>query len=231
MPRRKRPYIAGIPCHVVQRGNNRQPCFFCNDDFGFFMNVLVEALEEFEVSLHAYVLMNNHVHLLMTPRTKDGISKVMQSVGRRYVRYINSVYRRTGTLWEGRHKASLIDSDSYLLLCQRYIELNPVRASMVSHPDEYVWSSYQANAMGKKIKGVTPHELYLRLGSNISNRLHAYRHLFKEYISADLIQEMRECLCHDYPLGNDNFRRQIEEAHKIRFGHKKPGRPCEKAGY
>ena len=225
MPRKRRPYMAGVPCHIVQRGNNRQACFFGDDDFGFFMNVLTNTLEEFEVDLHAFVLMTNHVHLLMTPSNAEGISRVMQSVGRRYVRYINTVYGRTGTLWEGRHKASLIDSDAYLMICHKYIELNPVRAKMVKHPSEYYWSSYQANALGKEINGLKPHDLYLRLGRNKEERRLAYQGLFEESVSNEIIEEMRECLCHSYPMGNDKFRQQIEAAHRIKFGQKKPGRP------
>lgn len=225
MPRKRRPYVAGVPCHIVQRGNNRQACFFCDDDFGFYMKVLTRSLEEFEVELHAFVLMTNHVHLLMTPSNAQGISKVMQSVGRRYVRYINTVYGRTGTLWEGRHKASLIESDAYLIICQKYIELNPVRAQMVQNPWDYYWSSYQANALGKKISGLTPHDLYLRLGRNAQERMLAYKDLFKDIVSTETIKEMRECLCHSYPLGNEKFKQQIEQTHRIRFGQKKPGRP------
>ena len=132
MPRKARFYAPGIPCHIVQRGNNRQVCFFCDDDYVFYIKALSEALQVNGVTLHAFVLMTNHVHLLMTPNDHEGISRVMQSVGRKYVRYINGIYHRTGTLWEGRHKASLIDSERYLLLCQRYIELNPVRAGRLN---------------------------------------------------------------------------------------------------
>jgi putative transposase len=209
----------------VQRGNNRQACFFSDEDFGYYIHVLTDALTEFDVSLHAYVLMTNHVHLLMTPKDKIGISKVMQSVGRRYVRYINSVYKRTGTLWEGRHKASLVDSENYLLVCQRYIELNPVRAGMVNHPTEYRWSSYQANGQGKEIACLKEHNIYLQLGRTKEERCKSYRLLFNQQISSSLIEEVREYLCHNYPLGNDNFRAQLEQAHNIRFGHKKQGRP------
>lgn len=155
MPRKPRFYLPDIPYHIVQRSNNRTACFFSSSDFGIYINALTDALQTFHVQLHAFVLMTNHVHLLMTPSDSQGISKVMQSVGRTYVRAINGLYRRTGTLWEGRHKASPINSEEYLLICQRYIELNPVRAGMVDHPSEYRWSSYQANGAGKAIRCLT----------------------------------------------------------------------------
>ena len=146
MPRKSRMYLPTIPCHVVSRGNNRDACFYADEDYLFYLECLGDACDKYAVALHAYVLMTNHVHLLLTPRDELGISRVMQSVGRRYVQYINYTYRRSGTLWEGRHKASLIDADRYLLACYRYIELNPVRANMVVDPADYRWSSYRVNA-------------------------------------------------------------------------------------
>ena len=127
-------YLAGVPAHVIQRGNNRDACFFHEDDYRFYRQCLAEACRRYGVDLHAYVLMTNHTHLLMTPACPEGISRVMQSLGRRFVQYMNKTYRRTGTLWESRHKASLVDAERYLLACYRYIELNPVRAGMVEHP-------------------------------------------------------------------------------------------------
>jgi len=129
MPRKPRMYIGGLPCHVIQRGNNRDACFYSDQDYQFYLYQLGEVCRRYSVQLHAYVLMTNHSHLLMTPKDEWGISRVMQSLGRCYVQYINKTYRRTGTLWEGRHKSSLVDADRYLLACYRYIELNPVRAA------------------------------------------------------------------------------------------------------
>jgi putative transposase len=228
MPRKARFYAAGIPCHIVQRGNNRQACFFSNQDFAFYINVLTEALDTYCVKLHAFVLMTNHVHLLMTPNCHEGISNVMQSTGRKYVRYINGLYNRTGTLWEGRHKASLIDSSKYLLICQRYIELNPVRANMVIRPIDYRWSSYQANANGKSIKCITPHPEYLSLGTSKEQREHAYREIFGHVLLPEQIHQLRECLQHNYPLGSDNFKNQIEQTLNAKIGQLKPGRPANK---
>jgi len=146
MPRKPRMYLAGVPCHVVQRGNNRDACFFTDDDYQLYRETLRDACRSYRVDVHAYVLMTNHVHLLMTPQTIEGISRVMQSLGRRYVQYVNRSYQRVGTLWESRHKASLVDAKNYLLACYRYIELNPVAAGMVEHPGDYRWSSFTCNA-------------------------------------------------------------------------------------
>ena len=145
MPRKQRPYLPGVPCHIISRGNNREACFYSDDDYLFYLECLADACKRYQVALHSYVLMTNHVHLLMTPATGTGLSQVMQSVGRRYVQYVNINYKRSGTLWEGRHKASLVDAKYYLLACYRYIELNPVRANMVAHPADYRWSSYRVN--------------------------------------------------------------------------------------
>jgi len=134
MPRRPRLYIPGIPAHIVQRGNNREPCFFCDFDYQHYLETLGQGLNRYAVRCHAYVLMTNHVHLLLTPSTENGISQLMAYLGKKYVTYINKTYRRTGTLWEGRHKSSLIDAENYLLRCYRYIEMNPVRAGMVFRP-------------------------------------------------------------------------------------------------
>ncbi len=139
MARLPRFVIPGQPQHVIQRGNNSEVIFVSDDDYGFYLESLQDACNQHQCDVHAYVLMTNHVHLLMTPHVENGISKVIQSLGRRYVQYFNYTYDRTGTLWEGRYKATLIDSEQYLLTCSRYIELNPVRAQMVNHPSEYPW--------------------------------------------------------------------------------------------
>jgi len=167
MPRKPRMYLAGVPCHVVQRGNNRDACFFTDDDYRFYLDVLADACRRYRVDVHAYVLMTNHVHLLLTPRAVDGVSRVMQSLGRRYVQYVNRTYRRCGTLWESRYKASLVDADRYLMALYRYIELNPVAAGMQSHPGDYPWSSFRCNAWGRLNHLICPHSLFLGLLSKI----------------------------------------------------------------
>ena len=158
MARLPRFVIPGQPQHVIVRGNNREPIFYAEEDYRFYLEKLQQACEKHQCDLHAYVLMTNHVHLLITPHTEDGISKSLQMLGRYYVQYFNHTYQRTGTLWEGRYKATLIDSERYLLTCYRYIELNPVRAEgMVDHPSEYPWSSYRYNVVGESDPLVVPH--------------------------------------------------------------------------
>jgi REP-associated tyrosine transposase len=157
MARLPRLCLPGIPQHIIQRGINRQPCFASKDDFSAYAHWLEKCAKENQVSVHAWVFMTNHVHLLVTPETRDGVSRMMQMLGRYYVRYFNYTYQRTGALWEGRFKSCVVDSEEYLLICQRYIELNPVRAGMVNSPCEYTWSSYKANGLGKPASLWTPH--------------------------------------------------------------------------
>lgn len=149
MPRRHRILLDDVPLHIVQRGHNREPCFFAEEDYHTYLHWLGEALREHEAALHAYVLMTNHVHLLLTPRRADRVPRLVISLGRRYVQYINRSYRRTGTLWDSRYKSSVVQAVTYFLLCQRYIELNPVRAAMVDDPAHYRWSSYRVLALGE----------------------------------------------------------------------------------
>jgi REP-associated tyrosine transposase len=175
MPRLPRYSLPGVPQHVIQRGHNRQPIFFQEDDYRFYLTCLQETTARHATAVHAYVLMTNHVHVLMTPHQPHSIAKVMQALGRRYVPYINATYQRTGTLWEGRYRASLVDADRYLLACYRYIELNPVRAGMVQHPTAYPWSSYRWHACGQHDPVITDHTLYLALGSTVQARHTAYQ--------------------------------------------------------
>jgi len=225
MPRKPRVYMAGVPCHIIQRGNNRQACFFSEQDYQFYLECLSDACDRYNVSLHAYVLMTNHVHLLMTPNKADGISRVMQSLGRRYVQYVNFEYRRSGTLWEGRHKSSLVDAEDYLLKCYRYIEMNPVRACMVEHPSEYQWSSYRVNACGEPSEFVKPHSLYLAISEHSEERLASYRELFSTGIDQQEVHDIRQAVQFSVPLGSSRFSEQIEQALNIKLGQAKRGRP------
>jgi len=212
MPRKPRMYLDGVPCHVIQRGNNRTVCFYSARDYDTYLDFLSDACQRYSVALHAYILMTNHAHLLMTPTCKQGISRVMQSLGRRYVQYINKQFRWSGTLWEGRHKASLINADEYLIACYRYIEMNPVRAAMVDHPGDYPWSSYHANAYGKIDKHLKPHSLYLALGRDSCERQTVYRELFEGVLDQKIIHAIRNAANFSMPLGNNNFAKQIEDA-------------------
>lgn len=150
MARLPRFFLPGQPQHVILRGNNRTEIFCAEADYRFYLGKLRLACEKHGCDIHAYVLMTNHVHLLLTPQEEQSVGKALQMLGRYYVQFFNHRYQRTGTLWEGRYKATLIDTEAYLLTCMRYIELNPVRAGMVAHPSEYPWSSYGYNALGAK---------------------------------------------------------------------------------
>ena len=225
MARKPRFNLVGVPQHVIQRGNNREPCFFAEADYRLYLDSMQESAAKFGCLIHAYVLMTNHVHLLVTPQVEHGISQMMQSLDRRYVRYINGAYRRTGTLWEGRYKASLIESSQYLLTCMRYIEMNPVRAGMVEVPGEYNWSSYQANGYGNEDDCTTPHPLYLSLGERSDEREHAYRELFAGHLGYQQLHEIREALNQEFVLGSSQFKEKIEMMTNRRVSLVKPGRP------
>lgn len=175
MARLPRLYLPDVPQHIIQRGINRQDCFISDKDFAAYAYWLDESARQYQVAVHAWVFMTNHVHILVTPQSEQGVSRMMQATGRHYVRYFNHTYGRTGTLWEGRFKSCLVDAEDYLLACQRYIELNPVRAGMVAVPEGYTWSSYKANGFGKQMKLWTPHRVYLGLGATIRERAAAYR--------------------------------------------------------
>jgi putative transposase len=231
MPRKPRLYLPDIPAHIVQRGNNREPCFFAEEDYQYYLDRLAQALKRYQVKLHAYVLMTNHVHLLMTPTDESGISKVMSLLGQHYVQYINHTYRRSGTLWEGRHKSSIINAEEYLLLCYRYIELNPIRAGMVVSPEDYPWSSYRHHAWGETNPLVHDHDLYWRLGQDNEERYFAYRELFKAkaQLSEQDVHRISHAFHYNYPLGNNRFKEKIEETLKRRVGYAKKGRPISNA--
>lgn len=212
MARLPRFVIPGQPQHVIQRGNNRQDIFKVDNDYLFYLEKLQAAAEKHQCDIHAYVLMTNHVHLLLTPHTEEGIGKMMQMVGRYYVQFYNHSYNRTGTLWEGRYKATLIDSEHYLFTCMRYIELNPVRAKgMVDHPGKYRWSSYHCNAKGEDDILVTAHKEYKRLGSASNERQTAYQQLFRSQLSQSTINEIRETTNKGWVFGSERFKRRISK--------------------
>jgi putative transposase len=215
------------PCrtHVVHRGHNREPCFYSEQDYIRYLTDLHEAAKQNGVPIHAYVLMTNHVHLLVTPTHAHGIAHMMQDTGRKYVRYINTTYKRSGSLWEGRYKASLVDSDRYLLTCMRYIELNPVRANMVYHPGEYRWSSYHHNAGHRLDPIINTHTLYQQLGPDSAKRHHAYRELFATMLDQSALHEIRKALNQELVLGREDFKTKIEYMTKRQTRPGNPGRP------
>ena len=211
MARLARAALPGIPQHVTQRGNNRQACFFVEEDFTVYLDHLKHYAEQYQVFVHAYVLMTNHVHLLLTPKTKEGVSSLMQALGRYYVRYINQSYRRSGTLWEGRFKSSLVDSENYFLIVSRYIELNPVRAGMVDSPADYRWSSYHGTALGREISLLTPHDIYLALGRTAAERQTAYTALFSDTMPAYTLEGIRNATNKACILGCERFKTEVEQ--------------------
>jgi len=209
MPRKKRFIIPGLPQHIIIRGVNREPVFYQDSDYRYYLARLREAMEKHGCVLHAYVLMTNHVHLLLTPAETESIGKTIQVLGRYYVQYFNESYGRTGTLWEGRYKSALIDTDHYLLICYRYIELNPVRAGMVEHPAEYPWSSYRHNAIGQSNLVLTKHQKYSELGTTDCERERNYRALFEADLSELELSEIRRAANQEWVLGSDYFRARI----------------------
>lgn len=211
MARLPRFVLTGQPQHVIVRGNNRSEIFCADDDYRLYLEKLQLACDKHGCDVHAYVLMTNHVHLLITPHEQQSLSKALQMMGRYYVQYYNYCYQRTGTLWEGRYKATLIDSESYLLTCMRYIELNPVRAGMVAHPSEYPWSSYHHNALSLPDELLTAHLEYRRLGKTDEARQAAYRQLFKHHIPESSVAEIREATNKAWVLGNDRFKQRIQQ--------------------
>jgi putative transposase len=212
MARKPRVDLGGYTYHVTQRGNNRDACFFADEDYRFYRDCIKQSSDKYRVAVHAYVLMTNHVHLLVTTKLNGDLSRFMQHIGRRYVRYVNYAYKRSGTLWEGRFKSSVVDVDHYLLTCYRYIELNPVRAGMTERPSEYPWSSARWHGFGLGDEIVRDHPIYEALGSTKEARAFAYRELFRTQMDEDLIHEMGETFSQEKLLGGSRFLAQVELA-------------------
>jgi putative transposase len=225
MPRRARLCIPGIPWHIIQRGNNRGPCFYAAGDYQRYLDTLGDMAAKFACAVHAYVLMTNHVHLLVTPARTESAGLLMKHLGQRYVQYVNRSYCRSGTLWEGRYRSCLAQSEAYVLACYRYIELNPLRAGMVNHPREYPWSSYRANGEGTDDPLVTPHFEYCRLGRDSDERRLQYRALFRSHLDGSCIAEIREATNGNYALGSERFKAEIEHILKRRATRGQGGRP------
>jgi putative transposase len=225
MPRRARLRLAGVPLHIIQRGNNRTACFFATGDYAFYLHHLQDLARKFDCLVHAYVLMTNHVHLLVTPEATDSASLLMKHLGQRYAQYVNRTYQRSGTLWEGRFKSCLAQSDVYVLTCYRYIESNPVRAAMAAHPRDYRWSSYRANAEGEACEWLAAHDEYCRLGRSASERQANYRALFDAPIEQSLMTAIRDATNGNVALGNPSFQIEIERALGRRASRGKAGRP------
>ncbi len=209
MPRQPRLRIAGFPFHVIQRGSNRSPCFHCTRDYETYLEYLHNLSGKHGAAVHAYVLMTNHVHLLLTPADDDALGRVMKGLGQCYAQYANRAYKRTGPLWDGRFRSCLVDTETYLFTCYRYIESNPVRAGMVSDPGEYIWSSHRANALGTPDLLVTPHPCLQQLGATPDERRSAYRELFRQELPQGLVDEIRGATNGGFAIGSEAFKREM----------------------
>jgi putative transposase len=225
MARLPRLTLADQPHHVIQRGNNRQPVFVDRDDREFFLSLLGENAARFAIALHAYVLMDNHFHLLATPSTADGLPQWMQAVGRRYVRYFNDRHRRTGTLWEGRYRSTLIQTERYLLSCMVYIDLNPVRAGTVTEARDYPWSSHGHYAGLRQDRFLTPHPLYWALGNTPFAREAAYADLVRNGVSGADYAVLTDATLRGWAVGDRDFLDSLQKTTDRRVLKARPGRP------
>lgn len=225
MARPRRILIAGITFHIVQRGHDRNRTFFRDDDYRDYLLLLSRMSQRYKTSVHAYVLMTNHVHLLMTSRQDDGVSRTMQHVAGTYARRINQRLERRGSLWEGRFKSSPVDSDFYCLACYRYIELNPVRAGMVARPEDYRWSSHHENIGRRAMRVVEPHETFAALGASRAERAQRYRGIIRERLPNRTVEAIRHGTEKGLPVGRDDFKERIETKIGKAIGQRKRGRP------
>jgi putative transposase len=225
MARLPRLTVPGYPHHVIQRGNNRQAIFAGADDYETLLSMLQEHAKKAAVAVHAYVLMSNHMHLLATPETAEGIPQMMQSVGRRYVRYFNQRQGRTGTLWEGRYKSTLIQAERYLMACTAYIDLNPVRAGLVADPAEYPWSSHRHYIGLRQDKLVTPHPLYWEMGNTPFAREAAYAEMVRAGISASQQKALTESAIRGWALGEPDYVAELQRRTERRVSRSRAGRP------
>jgi putative transposase len=225
MPRKPRFFLPGYAAHVVQRGNNRTAIFFEYEDYSTYLAALANSANRYGCDIHAYVLMTNHVHLLLTPETSDSIGSMMQYIGRKYVPFINKKYSRTGTLWEGRYRASTVCNRRYVLACYRYIEMNPVRAGMAESPGDYPWSSFRSNGLGGSAGLLTQHTEYAALGEDNDARAEKYRGFFRTTMSGEELESVRRCLQSGTPFGGSSSRCEVEALLGVKVGQPTRGRP------
>jgi len=209
MARLPRIVVPGQPLHIMHRGNNRQNIFESDEDMFRIRDDIAVSLKKADCSLHAYVIMTNHLHFLLTPNNEKALASFMQSVANRYVRFFNADRKRTGTIWEGRFKSCLVESDRYAMTLYRYIERNPVRAGLVESVADYRWSSYHANALGKKDLLVTEHPLYSALGKTPSARQHQYQKLFDEPVMKQQDEQIDTATMKGEVLGSKVFHQRI----------------------
>lgn len=229
MARLPRLSVPAYPHHVIQRGNNRQAIFLADDDRRQILELIEAHARQFDVAVHAYVLMDNHFHLLLTPSTQDGLPLLMQAVGRRYVRYFNDRHGRSGTLWEGRYKSTLIETERYLLACMVYIDLNPVRAGMAAQARDHVWSSHAHYAGLHSDRLLTPHPLYWQLGNTPFAREAAYARLVQDGLSAQQQQALTDSVFKGWALGGEAFVAELQKKTPRRLSKGQAGRPPVKS--
>ncbi|HWP10718.1 MAG TPA: transposase [Ramlibacter sp.] len=225
MARLPRLTIPGYPHHIIQRGNNRQAIFAGDADYELLLSLLEDNARQAGVAIHAYVLMSNHFHLLATPETVQSIPQMMQAVGRRYVRYFNRLQGRTGTLWEGRYRSTLIQTERYLLTCMAYIDLNPVRAGLVADPAEYLWSSHGHYVGLRHDRLITPHPLYWELGNTPFARDAAYAELVRSGITAEQQQLLTNATLSGWALGEADYVADLQRRTARRVSKTRAGRP------
>lgn len=225
MARLPRLTLPGYPHHIIQRGNNRQPIFVGTPDYETLLGLLEESAKKFQVAIHAYVLMSNHFHLLATPSSTEGVPQMMQALGRGYVRYFNARQARTGTLWEGRYKSTLIQAERYLLACMVYIDLNPLRAGLVSDPADYPWSSHLHYIGRESDRLITPHPIYWELGNTPFARDAAYAELVRSGIGSQQQQALTDATFHGWALGEADYVADLQRRTERRVSKGRPGRP------
>ncbi len=225
MARLPRLTVPGYPHHLIQRGNNRQAIFIDAVDCARYLAELGELAPLHGLAVHAYVLMPNHVHLVVTPAERDTLARLMQALGRRYVRHFNDRHRRTGTLWEGRYRSTVVESDRYLLACMRYVEMNPVRASLVSEPAQYRWSSHGHHAGSRVDPLIREHAVYWALGNTPFERQIAYRRLFEQGAGPGEVDAIRYATHHGWALGKESFASSVSQAEGRRAAPARVGRP------
>lgn len=227
MPRPPRFILPDVAVHIIQRGNNRADCFRRDTDYLMYLAHLRQLADKYDCLVHAYCLMTNHVHLLLTPSNEDACHFLMRDLGQRYVQYFNRRHGRTGTLWEGRFRSCIAESARYVLACYRYIELNPVRAGMVDHPSGYLWSSYAVNSGMRADPMVVPHPEFTALGLASATRYAAYRALVEQPLGQELLRAIRDATNADYPLASDAFKAALSIEYGRRTDRQKPGRKAK----
>ena len=225
MPRKPRFYVPEMPVHIWQRGNNRQEIFFADSDYNAYLTWMYQGAKRYGCAIHAYVLMPNHVHCFMTPESINSVGRMMQFVGRNYVSYINRTYDRSGTLWEGRYKSSLVNAPQYGVACYRYLGTNPIRSNLVATPDAYKWSSYSANAQGKSRDMLQPLQEYTALGATDDMRQQIYQALLSNPQDKYEMEMIQQCVQSGTPLGDERYQAELSKKLGFQVGYSKRGRP------